>query len=97
MARPAKDDLNVFGPSLLHTIERGDVFRIGRDRRARILVVTGKIYHEDLSVSYTFDVLGGYKRTATISEKTFGATSQYRRIYRTKRKLGAWNSEKQTA
>ena len=45
---PTKEQLT---PPLTRTIERGDRFFM-RDNPGRICTVIGKVYHEDLSVSY---------------------------------------------
>lgn len=82
MARPR---IHVYGPSLKDTIEVGDRF-VDSDA-TRLLTVTGKVYHDDLSLSYTFDVLGGRKHTATIHEKVLRRVGDYKRVFKTGRTL----------
>lgn len=73
-----------YGPSLLETIEVGDVFR---DRYSgRVLTVTGKIYCEDLSISYRM-FSTGERPKSIISEHTLRQGHGYERIYTVRRKI----------
>lgn len=67
-----------YGPSLLETIEVGDVFR---DRHTgRILTVKGKIYNEDMTISYRMLSTGARPRSI-VSEVTLRQGRGFERIY----------------
>lgn len=82
MGRPK---LHVFGPSLLDTVERGDIFL----KNNRILRVIRKEYQADLTLVYVCENIGGYWREVRLSETTlqYPGAAGYIRAHKTPRTI----------
>ena len=90
MANRGRPWKHVYGPSLEDTIEIGDVFRSMNRKPFGIYEISGKIYHDDLSVSYKVIVHGDVKRKVkTLHETSLvdRGGSPFVRIFKIPRKV----------
>lgn len=100
MMPPGRPPIQSYGPSLLDTVERGDIFFSYRDQRKRLEVV-GKVYNDDLSVTYVLE--SAARRLHFIDEAVLlkRGSGGYQRSHKTVRNpmkvTVKWNSLKPTA
>ena len=77
-----------FGPSPIFTVEVGDRFTRTIKGRATVYIVVGKVYNDDLTISYRMiSTRGNYWRKSLLHERTITGTSLFKRTFKTEREV----------